>query len=62
MAFGRPRRRNDPSVMASVEAAISTVARVIIPTWPGLDRAEAEGGDDEEPALHGSPGHYRPFG
>jgi len=27
MAFGRPRRRNDPSVMASVEAAISTVAR-----------------------------------
>jgi hypothetical protein len=30
MAFGRPRRRNDPSVMASVEAAISTVAR------PGL--------------------------
>ena len=27
MAFGRPRRPNDPSVMASVEAAISTVAR-----------------------------------
>jgi hypothetical protein len=27
MAFGRPRRRNDPSVMASVEAAISVVAR-----------------------------------
>ena len=27
MTFGRPRRPNDPSVMASVEAAISTVAR-----------------------------------
>jgi len=27
MTFGRPRRRNDPSVMASVEAAISVVAR-----------------------------------
>jgi hypothetical protein len=27
MAFGRPRRRNDPSVMASVEAATSVVAR-----------------------------------
>ena len=30
MAFGRPRQPNDPSIMASVEAAISTVAR------PGL--------------------------
>jgi hypothetical protein len=28
----------------------------------GLDRGEAEGGDDEEPALNGSPGHYRSFG
>jgi hypothetical protein len=27
MAFGRPRRPNDPSVMASVETALSTVAR-----------------------------------
>jgi hypothetical protein len=27
MAFGRPRRRNDPSVIASVEAAVSVVAR-----------------------------------
>lgn len=27
MAFGRPRRPNDPSVMASVEAALSNVAR-----------------------------------
>jgi hypothetical protein len=30
MAFGRPHQPNDPSVMASVEAAVSTVAR------PGL--------------------------
>jgi len=30
MAFGRPRRPNDPSIMASVETAVSTVAR------PGL--------------------------
>lgn len=27
MAFGRPRRPNDPSIMASVEAAVSTVVR-----------------------------------
>ena len=27
MAFGRPQQRNDPSVMSSVEAAVSTVAR-----------------------------------
>ena len=27
MAFGRPRRPNDPSVMASVESALSNVAR-----------------------------------
>ena len=30
MAFGRPRQPNDPSIMASVEAAVSTVSR------PGL--------------------------
>jgi hypothetical protein len=30
MAFGRPRQPNDPSIMASVETAMSTVAR------PGL--------------------------
>ena len=30
MAFGRPRRPNDPSIMASLETAVSTVAR------PGL--------------------------
>ena len=30
MAFGRPRQPNDPSIMASVEAAVSTMAR------PGL--------------------------
>ena len=30
MAFGRPRRRNDPSIMASVETAVSSVSR------PGL--------------------------
>ena len=30
MASGRPRRPNDPSIMASVEAAVSTVSR------PGL--------------------------
>ena len=27
MASGRPRQPNDPSIMASVEAALSTVAR-----------------------------------
>jgi hypothetical protein len=31
------------------------------PGWPYLDRGEAEGGDPEEPALYGGPGHYRPF-
>jgi hypothetical protein len=30
MAYGRPRRRNDPSIMASVETAVSSVSR------PGL--------------------------
>ena len=30
MASGRPRQPNDPSIMASVEAAVSSVAR------PGL--------------------------
>ena len=30
MAFGRPHQPNDPSIMASVETAMSTVAR------PGL--------------------------
>jgi hypothetical protein len=33
----------------------------IAPTWPYLDRGEAEGGEDEEPALYGGPGHYRPL-
>ena len=35
MASGRPHHPNDPSVMASVEAAISTVARpgLIARTW-----------------------------
>jgi hypothetical protein len=33
MAFGRPRRPNDPSIMASVETAVSTVARPGI-AWP----------------------------
>jgi len=35
---------------------------VMIPTWPYLDRGEAEGSDDEEPALYGGLGHYRPLG
>jgi hypothetical protein len=35
---------------------------VTIPTWPYLNRGEAEGIDDEEPALYGGPGHYRPLG
>jgi hypothetical protein len=36
MAFGRPRQPNDPSVMASLEAAMSTVARprLIARMWP----------------------------
>jgi hypothetical protein len=33
MASGRPRRRNDPSIMASVETAVSTVARPSLPGW-----------------------------
>jgi hypothetical protein len=33
MAFGRPRRPNDPSIMASVETAVSTVARPGIIAW-----------------------------
>jgi hypothetical protein len=35
MASGRPRQPNDPSVMASVEAAMSTVARprIIARMW-----------------------------
>jgi len=37
-------------------------AETIVPAWPHLDRGEAEGGEDEEPALYGGPGHYRPFG
>jgi hypothetical protein len=34
---------------------------VMVPTWPYLDRGEADGAEDEEPALYGSPGHYRPL-
>jgi len=37
-------------------------AGIIVPAWPYPDRGEAEGGEDEEPALYGGPGHYRPFG
>ncbi len=37
-------------------------AEVMVPTWPYLDRGEADGADSEEPALYGGPGHYRPFG
>ena len=35
MASGRPRQPNDPSIMASVEAALSTVSRpgLIARTW-----------------------------
>ena len=33
MAFGRPRRPNDPSIMASVETAVSKVARPGIIAW-----------------------------
>jgi hypothetical protein len=33
MAFGRPRRPNDPSIMASVETAVSTVARPGLVAW-----------------------------
>jgi hypothetical protein len=36
-------------------------AEIIAPTWPYLDRGEADGGEDEEPALYGGPGHYRPL-
>ena len=33
MAFGRPRRPNDPSIMASVETAVSTVSRPGLAGW-----------------------------
>jgi len=33
MAFGRPRRPNDPSIMASVEHAVSTAARPCLIAW-----------------------------
>ncbi len=32
------------------------------PTWPYLDRGEADGADSEEPALYSGLGHHRPFG
>ena len=36
-------------------------AEAAVPAWPYLDRGEAEGAEDEEPALYGGPGHYRPL-
>jgi hypothetical protein len=32
------------------------------PTWPYLDRGQADGSDPEEPALGTGPGHLWPFG
>jgi hypothetical protein len=37
-------------------------ARVMVPTWPYLDRGGAGDADSEEPALYGGLGHHRPFG
>jgi hypothetical protein len=69
MAFGRPRQPNDPSVMASVEAAISVVARP--PASPGdspsgwpyrdPDRGEASGADPGETASYYGLGLPRPY-
>ena len=46
MAFGRPRRPNDPSVMASVESALSNVAR---PGW--MENAVQRSTDETNPAA-----------
>jgi hypothetical protein len=64
MASGRPRQPNDPSVMASVEAAMSTVTRprLITRIWPYLDRGEADSPEPEEPALYYGLGLPRPLG
>ena len=32
------------------------------PSWPYLDRGEADGSDPDEPALYSGPGHLWPFG
>jgi hypothetical protein len=71
MAFGRPRRPNDPSIMASLEVVLEVIrhrpgGRPAQPpqAWPYLpDRAEADDADADadEPALSG-PGNHRPFG
>jgi hypothetical protein len=33
-----------------------------VPSWPYLDRGEADGADPEEPAWHAGLGHHGPFG
>jgi hypothetical protein len=75
MASGRPRRPNDPSVMASVETALSSVTRpgifgliwnwryeLGLSAWPFLNRGETDSADPEEPAWSGGLGHHGPFG
>jgi hypothetical protein len=76
MASGRPRQPNDPSIMASAEAAMSTVARPRLITrrplpsspegggsgWPYPDRGEAGNPEPEEPALYYGLGLPRPLG
>jgi len=49
VASRRPRQPNDPSIMASVEAALSTVSR-------------PDGTESEEPALYCGLGLHRPLG
>jgi hypothetical protein len=71
VASGRPSQPNDPSIMASVEAALSTVSRPGLiarmwhwraPGWPYRDRSEAGGTESEEPALYYGLGLHRPLG
>jgi hypothetical protein len=55
MASGRPRQPNDPSVMASLEAAMSTVARprLVARMWHWrYEFGDASGAEPEEPALY----------
>jgi hypothetical protein len=66
MASGRPRQPNDPSIMASLETAMSTAARPGLIArawhWRYLDRGEAGSAEPEEPALYYGPGLPRPLG
>jgi hypothetical protein len=56
-----PRYRHIVVLEVIRRPAAAPPTQAITPAWPYLDRGEAEGGEDEEPALYGGPGHYRPL-